>query len=86
MHFAAGQLERLQDRYHLFDAGNGGQRFDLEFVLIADDADDGALFTATEMRFEPQFLDVLQDVVDLLLGGAGTQSIIIALIPLNRPV
>ena len=47
--------------------GNGRQRLGLQLVLVADDADDGALFAAAEMRFEAQFADALQDVVDLLV-------------------
>ena len=53
---------------------NRGQRLDLEFLLVADDADDGALLAAAEMRFEAQFLDVFQDMLDLLRRGVGSQE------------
>ena len=65
---AAGQLERLQDRQHLLDAGNGGQRLGLQLVLVADDADDGALLAPAEVRLEAELRDALEDVIDLLAG------------------
>ena len=71
---AAGELERLEDRQHLFDAGDGRQRLGLQLALVADDADDGALLAAAEVRLEAQFADALQDVVDLLLGGVGSKN------------
>ena len=74
MELAAGQLERLQDRQHLLDAGDGGQRLGLQLVLVADDADDGALLALAEVRLEAQFLDAFQDVLDLLLGGMGSED------------
>ena len=62
---AAGQLERLQDRQHLLDAGDGRQRLGLQLVLVADDADDGAMLAPAEVRLEAQLADALEDVVDL---------------------
>src|SRR5262249_62143236 len=70
----AGQLERLEDRQHLLDAGDGRQRLGLQLVLVADDADDGAQRAAAEVRLEAQFLDTLQDVLDLLLGGVPPEN------------
>src|SRR5262249_55900199 len=69
---AAGELERLEDRQHLLDAGDGGQRLALELVLVADDADDGALLAAAEVRLEAQLLDVFQDVLDLFRCRVGS--------------
>ena len=47
---AAGELERLQDRQDLLDAGDGRERLGLRLVLVADDADDGALLAAADVR------------------------------------
>ena len=52
--FPAGQLERLEDRQHLLDAGDGRQRLGLQLVLVADDADDGAQLALAEVRLEAQ--------------------------------
>src|SRR5262249_45917984 len=71
---ATGQLERLEDRQHLFHAGNGGERLGLELVLIADDADDGAVFAAADVWLEAQLRDALEDVVDLFAGGVGAEN------------
>ena len=54
LELAAGQLERLQDRQHLLDAGNGRQRLGLELVLVADDADDRAQLAAAQVRLEAE--------------------------------
>src|SRR5262249_30196158 len=70
----ASELERLEDGQHLLNAGNGLERLGLELVLIADDADDGAVLAAAEMGLETQLLDALQDVVDLLRGGLRSQN------------
>ncbi len=49
----AGQLERLHDRQHLLDAGDGLQRLGLQFVLVADDADDGAMLALAQCGLSP---------------------------------
>src|SRR5205823_1708701 len=59
---------------HLLDAGDGRQRLDLELLLVADDADDGALLAAADVRLEPQFADALLDVLDLFRGGVGLED------------
>ena len=51
--FPAGELERLEDRQHLLDAGDGGQRFRLQLVLVADDADDRAMLALAVVRLKP---------------------------------
>ena len=66
MKLPAGELERLEDRQHLFHTRDGGQRLDLEFVLIPDDADDGPQLALTDMGTISQLLNALQDVIDLL--------------------
>ena len=71
---AAGQLERLEDRQHLLDAGNGLQRLGLELVLVADDADDGALLAPAEVRLEAQLADAFENVFDLLVRGVGPEN------------
>ena len=72
--FPAGQLERLEDRQHLLDAGYGQERLDLQFALVADDADDGAHLAAAEVRLEPQFTNALQNVFNVFFGGVGTEN------------
>src|SRR5262249_34958556 len=67
--FTAGQLERLEDRQHLFDTRDGLQRFGLQLVLVADDADDRAQLAAAQVRLESQLLNALHNVIDLLRGG-----------------
>ena len=42
--------------------------------LVADDADDGAQLAPAQVRLEAQLLDALEDVVDLLRGGVGSQN------------
>ena len=43
---AAGEFERLEDGEHLLDAGNRGEVLGARLRFVADDADDGAAFTA----------------------------------------
>ena len=74
MKLTAGQLERLQNRQHLFDAGYGKQRLGLELALVADDADQGALLAAAEVRLKAQVTDTLQNVLDVFVGGVGTED------------
>ena len=49
----------------LLDAGDGAERLGLRLAFIADDADDGALLAPTDVRPKAQFLDPLDDVVNL---------------------
>src|SRR5262249_14008301 len=63
---AAGQLERLEDIVDLLDARDGRKRLNLGLALVADDADDRPLGSAAHVWAEPQLLDPLDDVVDLL--------------------
>src|SRR5579875_356561 len=72
--FAAGQLERLEDRQNLFDAGNGRQRFGPQFVLFADDANDGALLALTEVRSKSQLADAIENVLDLRFSRIGSEN------------
>ena len=53
--------------------GMADERLGLQLVLVADDADDGALLAPAEVRLEAQLANALQDVVDLLLGRIGSQ-------------
>jgi len=68
---AAGKLEWLQDGQNLLDAWNGGQRLHLQFILVADHADDGAQLALAQMRSIAKLLNAFQDVVELLLAGIG---------------
>src|SRR5438876_11984234 len=72
MELPAGQLERLHDGQDLFHTGNGGQRLGLEFVLVADNADDGAVLALADVRLESQLHNPVEDVIDLLARGMGT--------------
>src|SRR5262249_8538383 len=58
---AAGELERLEDRQHLLDAGDGRERLGLQLVLVADDADDGAQLALAEVGLEAQLADAVED-------------------------
>src|SRR5262249_2407316 len=76
---AAGELERLQDRQHLFDAGNGLELLGLHVVLVADDPANRPVLAAAayyrpvlgsaDVRLEPQLRDALHDMGDLFRGG-----------------
>ena len=66
MELAAGQLERLQDRHDLLDAGDRLQGLDLQLVLVADDADDRPRDALAQVGREAQGLDPLEDVLDHL--------------------
>lgn len=55
----------------LLDAGDGSERLDLRFALVANDPNDGPLFATTDVRSKTKFVDPLKDVVDLVLGGIG---------------
>ncbi len=74
MKLPAGELERLEDRQDLLDAGNGRQRLGPELVLVADDADDGADLAAAEVRLETQLADAFENVLDLLFGEIGSEN------------
>src|SRR5205823_5950440 len=74
MELTAGQLERLEDRQHLFHAGNGSQRLDLKLALLADHTDDRPQLPLADMRSISQFLDTLQDMINLFRSGVGTDD------------
>ncbi len=63
---AAGELERLEDRHDLLDAGDRLERLDLELLLVADHADDRPRDPLAEVGREAQLLDPLEHVLDLL--------------------
>ena len=71
MKLARRELEGLQDRQNLLNAGNGREGLRLQLVFIADDADDRPPFAPADMRPIPQLLNAFQDMVDLLLRGIG---------------
>ena len=74
MKLAAGELERLQDRHHLLDAGDRLQRLDLELRLVADHADDRARNPLAQMRRESQGRDPIDNMVDNLGCGMRLQD------------
>ena len=65
--FAAGQLVRRHHGDHLLHARDGGQRSGLQLGLVADDADHRAVCAAAEVRVQPERLDAIDHVVDLLV-------------------
>ena len=71
---AAGELERLQDRQHLLDAGDGRQRLGLELVLVADDADDGALLARLRCGLNPSSRMRSRTWSICSVGGIGTEN------------
>ena len=62
------QLHDLED---LLDSWDGREVLRLRLPLVADDADDGARLAARDVRREPEFLDPLDDVLDLFQAGVG---------------
>jgi hypothetical protein len=64
--------------------GCASQRLGAQLVLVADDADDGTKGAAAQVGFQPQILDPPNDVVNLLVGGAGLQDDNHAGIPLEN--
>ena len=67
----ADKLEGLSDRNHVVHARSDGKRLDLMAApAAADRGNDGALRAARDVRLESGFADALNDVLDLLFGGA----------------
>ena len=71
---AARELERLHDRQHLLDAGNRLERLRLQFRLVADYADDGAVFALADVGFKAELANAFEDVIKFGVGGAGSQN------------
>ena len=59
-------------------AGNGRSGSACELGLVADDADDGAIRAAAQMGLQPKRFDPLDHVVDLLVGDARFEDMIMA--------
>ena len=64
MELAAGELERLEDRHDLLDAGDRLQRLDLELILVADHPDDRPRDPLAEVGRQAQGRDPLEHVLD----------------------
>src|ERR1041385_166434 len=61
---AAHELVGLEDRQDLFDAGERFEALVRQQPLVADRADDGALFAFRNMRPQPEALDTVDDFLD----------------------
>ena len=73
MQLAPDQLERLRDGNQRGHARSDLQRFQLAAPPAATDrADHGAFGAADDVGLEAAFLDSLDHVLDLLLGGVRT--------------
>ena len=46
----------------------------MQLVLVADDADDGAMLALADVRLEAELVDAVEDVIDLGLGGVLAQD------------
>ena len=68
---AADEFEGLRDGDDGVDARSDRKRFDfMAASTAADGGNDGALGSTRDMGLESGFADALNDVLDLLLGGA----------------
>src|SRR6185369_9113833 len=74
MGFAAGELIGRKDGDDFGDAGNGAEGLGLELLLIADDTDNCAVGAAAQMSLEAEGFDALNDVVYLVVAGAGFED------------
>jgi hypothetical protein len=68
---AADELKGLGDGDHVVHAGRDRKRLDfMAAPTAADGGNDGAFGATRDVRLESSFADALNDVVDLLFGGA----------------
>ena len=67
MHVARRHLERLQDRHGFLDAVQHLEVRAIDRAIVADHADDGALFTCREMHAIAQRFHARHDAAKLVL-------------------
>jgi len=71
--FPLASLNGFMIGKHLLHAGNGLERFGLQFVLVADDTDNGPMLALAEVRLQAEFLDPVNDMVNFGSGAIGPE-------------